>query len=300
MLRYIYIAAFTLVLFSCTSNQSDTPVGGNIRILADESFQPIVDAEIDVFQSLYKKTSIQAEYKTENEVMTSFLQSETDMVVAARRLSETEKKYMKEAQKSYMENILAYDAVALVVHKDNPVASLSLAQLEAVFAAKSTTWDQLGSAVKEDIYLVMDNSNSGNFNYLKNMFSFETEKLKISSAGSNKKVLEYVQTNKNAIGIIGINHISDLDSPEVKDIVKSIQILDIQGEDGIAYSPFQSDLASGNYPLRREIVLITTAKKSGLAAGFTAFLLSDRGQRIVLKSGLVPSQIPGREIVVRK
>ena len=64
------------------------------------------------------------------------------------------------------------------------------------------------------------------------------------------------------------------------------------------YQPYQAYMAQGKYPLLRDVVMISREARSGLASGFMAFVASDKGQRIVLKSGLVPATMPIRIIEV--
>lgn len=64
--------------------------------------------------------------------------------------------------------------------------------------------------------------------------------------------------------------------------------------------PFQAYLALGRYPLTRDVYILLTDPKSGLASGFTTFISSDRGQRIILKSGIVPATQSIRLVNVRE
>jgi phosphate transport system substrate-binding protein len=66
------------------------------------------------------------------------------------------------------------------------------------------------------------------------------------------------------------------------------------------YAPTQNNLAEGTYPLTRDLYLINCQGFSGLGMGFASFIAGDIGQRIVLKSGLLPVQMPGRNIIIRK
>src|SRR5690606_22277425 len=104
----------------------------------------------------------------------------------------------------------------------------------------------------------------------------------------------------HAIGVIGINWIAQ-PSMEVADYVKDIQVLGVKNQPGKNggddyYKPTQTNLALGKYALARDLYLINCQGVRGLGLGFSAFLAGERGQRIILKSGLLPDSIPAREI----
>jgi phosphate transport system substrate-binding protein len=66
------------------------------------------------------------------------------------------------------------------------------------------------------------------------------------------------------------------------------------------YKPYQAYMVDKIYPLTREIYLINTEPRNGLATGFSAFVASDKGQRIILKSGILPAVAPTRVVNIRK
>ena len=71
----------------------------------------------------------------------------------------------------------------------------------------------------------------------------------------------------------------------------------VSGDSGF-YQPYQAYIAQKSYPLVRDIMMISREARSGLASGFMAFVASDKGQRIVLKSGLVPATMPIRIVEI--
>ena len=66
-----------------------------------------------------------------------------------------------------------------------------------------------------------------------------------------------------------------------------------------SFKPYQAYIALKNYPMTRPVVLILSEPRMGLASGFTTFISSDRGQRIILKSGIIPATQPVRLVNVR-
>ncbi|WMJ74557.1 substrate-binding domain-containing protein [Cytophagaceae bacterium ABcell3] len=302
-----YIIPFLLFLFSCDDGQGkkekDSPVSGRLLLFADESFRPVVDAQAGTFQALYKDAVIQPHYVSETEAINSLLNRKTEVVVAGRSLTDKERNFFKESQLMVAENKIASDAVAFLVHKDSPLESLKIEQLSDIFSGTATSWAHIDAALDDqEIHVVFDQSGSANYRLLNDSLQFSKNDIKVFAAGSNASVVDYIHKHPEAIGVIGANWISDLDDPEVLDRLNHVKVLDIEalnsnGEYEV-FSPFQSDLLSGRYPFLRDIYLINLTSRAGLPTGFASFVLSDRGQRIVLKDGLMPAVVPGREVHV--
>jgi phosphate transport system substrate-binding protein len=120
----------------------------------------------------------------------------------------------------------------------------------------------------------------------KDVFSFKT----------NNEVLKFVAENDGMIGIVGVNWLSQ-PNPSMNEIIKNTNVLNVKGIDGKEfYAPSQNNLAEGTYPLVRDLYIINCQGYSGLGMGFASFVAGDIGQRIVLKSGLLPVQIPTRKL----
>jgi phosphate transport system substrate-binding protein len=159
----------------------------------------------------------------------------------------------------------------------------------------------LNGDTKTDKDIVFDNPNSGLVRYLKELSGNKDFKQKnIYSLKSNKEVIEYVSGHPNAIGITGFSWLNDPEK-DYADAVSKVKIVSVK--DDISknsskqyYSPSQQTLALKQYPLTRNLYILNFTGKLGLGMEFAAFIAGDRGQRIILKSGLLPDEIPGREI----
>jgi phosphate transport system substrate-binding protein len=144
----------------------------------------------------------------------------------------------------------------------------------------------------KDIELVVDKANSSNIKFLVDQFSLGNSGLAVAEVGSNKAVIEYVQSHKNALGIIGSNWISDGENPTSLGFIRSIHVLSVSANGKDYYQPFGYNLALKKYPLRREIKMILKESHSGLGTGFVNYVCGDMGQLIVLKAGLIPLTRP--------
>jgi phosphate transport system substrate-binding protein len=180
-------------------------------------------------------------------------------------------------------------------------------QLESIFKGNLSKWSQVNPSSKlGDLVVVFDNVKSGNFRYIKDTFmSGRVSPSYCFAVKSNKEVIEYVKYRKNAIGIIGANWISDKDDTVSVKFLSNIRVMGIgsPGDNsvmGTFRQPFQGYIAEGTYPLIRDVYVICKETFAGLGSGFASFIAGDVGQRIILKSGLVPATMPIRLVHVKK
>ena len=122
LMSLIVMMAITAVFVVTCKNQGtpsvrETPTSGDIKIVADESFQPIVDAEAATFTSLYKYARITPVYKPEKEMIADFLNDSVKVIVTSWTPTEEHKQLLLDARTVIRTTTVAYDALALVMHK---------------------------------------------------------------------------------------------------------------------------------------------------------------------------------------
>ena len=130
------------------------------------------------------------------------------------------------------------------------------------------------------------------------------EKLpKINAQKTNSEVINFVSQTPNAIGIIGVNWLANRKDTTNLSFKKEIRVMAVSSEvkaiNENSYKPYQAYLFYGYYPLSRNIYIILNDPRGALPTGLTSFLTSDRGQRIILKSGLVPATQPVRIVNIK-
>lgn len=302
----IFLAFLVLVIFGCRNPMgvqpiSESPTGGNIRIGIDESFKLLYDTQLYTFQALYPNAKIQPEYKPEKDVLADFMNDSVQNIVISRDLTKAEKDGLF-ANKIVARTVkVAHDALALIVNSNNPDTFLSLNQLQEILQGKLSFWNQINPASpKNTINMVFDNNNSGNVRYFREKFSLADFPSNCFAVNSNEEVINYVKNNRSALGIISVNWISDTDDSLSDRFLKTIKVVRVGGDDQNYCKPFQGYIAEGSYPLCRDVYMISRETFVGLGQGFASFVAGDQGQRIVLKSGLVPATMPVRLIEIKK
>ena len=288
-----------LALSACRSKskegQTDTYSSGVIAIAADASFEPIIQEEIDVFESLYPLAGIVPRYTTEVEAINLLLKDSVRLAVATRTLTEEEMNSFH-SRKFYPREIkLATDALALIVNRANPDSLLSVRDFRRILTGEAKTWKQVNSnSGLKDIQVVFDNKNSSTVRFAMDSVcggkSLATEN--VSALKTNQQVIDFVAKNPAAIGVIGVNWLGNRSDTTNLSFKEEIRVMAVSAGDVAtpenSYKPYQAYLYYGNYPLARPIYAILNDPRNGLPWGFTSFMTSDKGQRIILKSGLVP------------
>ncbi|WP_242923735.1 PstS family phosphate ABC transporter substrate-binding protein [Pontibacter liquoris] len=301
----IFAALGLVTLMACNRSGeiADTPTSGHITVSADESFKPIIESQVNTFEGIYKYAQIDPSYKSEGAVFDDLTKDSTRIAVVARELTPQEKAIFDKRKIIPRITKIAIDAVALIVNNDNPDSLLTLDQVKAIFSGKVKSWQELNKASSlKDITIVFDNNNSSTSRYVRDSLAAD-HKLPSNTFASNshEALIDYVSQNKNALGVIGVNWISDLDDSTAVGFLDKVKVMGISKEPNPTstesyYQPYQAYIAQGTYPLLRFIYIISTEGRAGLGTGFASFVAGDKGQRIFLKSGLVPATMPIRVI----
>lgn len=288
-----------LTLASCNTHenplayQTDTHGRGKKMILIEESFKRLFDTSIYTFESQFPKANIIPNYMAETDIINAFFENKSKTIVISRDLNAEEKKFLKSKKVEVRSDKIAIDAIAVIVNPANKDTTLTIAQLKEIVSGKKQKWDGLGTKIN----LVYDQKNSANFNYLRTYFGEENISKELFAANSNEEVINYVKKNPNAIGIIGVNWISDQDDFDVKYFLDGIKVVGLAKDDKSDYfQPYSGYIYTKEYPLTRDIWMINKGKKSGLNTGFVLFMIGDIGQTIIQKSSLVPAKNPVRLI----
>ncbi|MCU0458775.1 MAG: substrate-binding domain-containing protein, partial [Bacteroidales bacterium] len=143
----VIIIAILIIMPACknrgTAALKETPTSGNIRIAADESFQPIIDAELDTFTALYPYAVITPVYMPENELVAFFLNDSVKVIVSSWAPTEDQRKVLLDLQTVVRTTVVAYDALALVLHRSNGDSLLTYENVKDIFTGAVKDWKQI-------------------------------------------------------------------------------------------------------------------------------------------------------------
>ena len=316
-------AALAMVaLPSCQQQKpTNTPTSGLAKVMCDESFQNILDQEVEVFEYSYKDANIMPLYMSESAALDSLLHQKVDLIITSRDLTPEQRDILKGQGRAYRSRKIAVDAVAIIVNKANDIDELSMNDLRDIFTGKSTKWGKVfptKTLKNDDIQVVFDGNGSGIVHYVKNKFLGGKEfPIKVYAQKSTDDVFKAVQAHKNAIGFIGVSWITDdlkgnqepieqrvskLNSNDPNDVTAidftdKIKVMKVRAENQIqGVKPYQAYLFDGSYPLFRTIYAIDASAGGTLDHGFYSFLTGVIGQKIILHTGVLPAAEPIRVV----
>ncbi len=266
---------------------TDTTTSGVTSIGSDDSYKPLVDTEVQVYQSLYTKATFHIKYEPEDSLFSDLKRDSVRLIVAGRQLSKEEEDYFHSRQLNPEQVKIATDALAIIVNNDNPDTVFTIDQIKAILHGDSM-WHAPGSG---KITVVFDHQNSSNSRYMReNLMKGYKFPANFYALNGNSQVIDYVSKNKQAFGIIAVNWISNDHDTATQGFLNKIKVVSVASTAGVpARQPYPYYINSGEYPLSRDVYVIKTEPYVGLCSGLLSFITADKGQRIILLEGLVPS-----------
>ena len=308
--QFLAAAAFGLVFLGACHNKpkdgrTDTYTSGTVAIAADESFQPIVEEEIFVFESLYPLADLVPHYVTEVEAVNLLLKDSLRLAITSRRLT-PEELYSFNSRKFFPQQIkIATDGLALISNLSNPDTLISVSAIRDILTGTKTRWkDIYPNSRLGDIQLVFDNKNSSTVRFAIDSICHGKELAgNVSALKTNKEVINFVAKTPGAIGIVGVNWLSDRNDSTGLSFNKEVHVMSVSHSTQPtvlnSFKPYQYYLYNGDYPLARDLYVLVNDPRNGLCWGFSGFLTSYRGQLIIQKSGLLPATQAVRVVNVK-
>lgn len=288
-----------------SADKEETNISGNIYITVDENFEPIIKEEIAVFESLYPKAKIHALYLPGEDAINRMASSDSfRLAIACRNANTSEMAQIQKQDASLRPMPIAQDAIAMIVNKANADSTLTIQQMKDIVSGKLTYWKEINpKSTLGNILLVFDNNRSGTVEFLRDSV-LKNEKInaKAFTATNSVEVLDYVGKNAGAIGIIGVNWISDSDDRKYKGFLTNNRIVRLEspkdcGAEGQYLQPYPGIVKLGCYPLIRNMYALNRESGFKLGTAFVSFLCNGtNGQRIILKAGLVPMYAVSRYV----
>jgi ABC-type phosphate transport system substrate-binding protein len=294
-MRHLILAFLVLSVVACSdSSKKDavvqTRTSGTVKILVDESFSSIIADQIEVFNSDYKDAKFNILEGNENKIVPNFLNDSMGVIILSRRLKPDEDKIYRNRGIIPKTSRFAIDGIALITGKDNIDSNITVEQVINI----------LKGTGEEGRSLVFDNAYSSTVRYFKDLAQInELPKSGVYTLEDDNDVIKYVGEHKNFIGIVGVNWLiaNNANMSAYIGKVKMMGVKNLKGKKGddAFYTPKQINLINGIYPFLRNVYIIDCEGRDGLGTGFANWLMSPRGQLIVLRSGLGPHKIVPRE-----
>jgi phosphate transport system substrate-binding protein len=303
------IVAFILLLSitSCSYDykNTDSTTTGKLKIGIDESYSLMMDSQIYTFETFYRYAKVIPSYKQEADVVNDLMNDTIQAAILCKDLSDQQKEFFKNKQRKVISTKIAVDALALIIHPENTDSNFTMSTVRALFTGADTSWSQINKASKlGKINVVFDNEKSCNARYISEVILNKKPFPKNCFAvKSNKEVIDYVNKNKNAIGVISVSWISDFHDPTSQDFLRKIKVVAISEKENPTSiddykKPYQAWIYEKTYPLRRDVYFVKTGLQETLGSGFAAFVAGEKGQLIIHKMGMVAAIAPVRMVKI--
>ncbi|MEO6903690.1 MAG: substrate-binding domain-containing protein [Bacteroidia bacterium] len=303
--KFIVVLVTAAVFTACNNgagkHPTDTATSGEVNIVVDESYQQLFDTQIYTFQSLYENAKVRVNYLPENEAIYRLINDSCKVAVMARDITKEERKKFESVNLFPISTKIAEDAIALIVNPENSDSTITVQQFKSILLGNDSLWAQLNTNSKiGKINIVFDNAGSANARYMQDTLLQGTAFSKNTFAvKSNPEVIDYVSKNKNAIGVLSVNWISDMDDTVTQNFLKKIKVLAVSKElNEEAFKPYQAYIKTKEYPFVRDVYMINRQTRAGLGMGFVSFVAGQKGQLMILKAGLIPAIAPVRLVEI--
>lgn len=304
------------MLSSCSEKKkdpnarTDTYATGKISFGADESFSPIIDEEMQVFHHTYKDATVVPQYMSESEGMNLLLKDSLLMMFTSRDFKQSEYDNLKKRQRFPISIHIGYDALAIIANKDNTDSCICVDDVKRILTGEALHWKDINpaSASRGEIFVAFDNKTSSTVHFVEDSI-LGGKPITTPNAFATKKtadVIKYVEENPGAIGIIGSNWLNDKRDTTNLTFNRNIRVMLVSKHAPAtwknSYKPYQAFIYYDKYPFIRRLYALLNDERGryGLPYGFAQFIISQRGQMILFKAGLLPAygNIAIREVKV--
>lgn len=277
-----------------TEAVADTRTSGTVNMLVDESFSSVLADQIEIFKLDYPDTKFELVEGNENKIIPTFLNDSVRVAILSRMLTPAEEKaYTKRSIRIFYSRF-AIDGIALITGNSNADTTITADEVISILKGDNPSGKKL----------VFDNAYSSTVRYFKDLAQVkQLPRSGVYTLSTNNDVIKFIAEHKDYIGIVGVNWLlkGHRDMVNFTDQVKLMGVKNVKGKKGddAFYQPSQNNLISGIYPFLRNIYIVNAEGKNGLGTGFATWLVSQRGQLIVLKSGLGPNSMNSRDINIK-
>lgn len=272
------------LLLACASNRA---AGGGaapaalIQVTGSDTMLQLAQAWAEAYRTVAPRQAVAVTGGGSGAGIAALINDTTDIANASRHIKDEELAKLSTPPEEY---VVAVDALAVVVHPDNPVDRISLPQLSAVYQGRIRNWRELGGR-DAPIVLLSRETNSGTHVYFleevlrlgdkENRAVFASRTLLMPSSVG---ITSEIRRNPNAIGYDGLGYVTEHE-----------KVLALAEEEGDPFIPPSVATArDGSYPLSRALFIYTRGRERPELKAFIDWVLGDEGQALVERLGFVP------------
>ncbi|MCX7652067.1 MAG: substrate-binding domain-containing protein [Bacteroidia bacterium] len=290
----LLLLAESLAWIGCTGGgaDSDTSASGKVRIAADVSLKPALEPLVESFHRTYPKARIEIIYTSEAQAVDGLLADSFQVAIVARSYTPSDSIALVEQKIRPKKTKIVREGIAVIGFPERKDSTLPIDTL--------ISW--LLNPQSPYTFVIEGGGGSGILRYLKDtLLRGEMPKASLYRADSAPAVIAYVQQNPRAIGLIGAAWVCDREDTTVAKFLRTVRLFALapRGKREF-YQPYAGYLREGYYPLSRDVYALNREPRFGLGSRFVSYAAGPDGQRILLKSELLPANAPVRIVELKE
>lgn len=267
-----------------------TACGGShaneIKNIGSNTMLEVATAWQEAYHAVHPEVNVSVSGGGSGQGIAGLISGDCDIANCSRAMKDKEIADAKAHGHNPIVHKVGYDGIAIYVHKDNPMPSITLEQLKEVFGTggKITKWSQLGvdlgSPANDPILVISRQSSSGTYEYFRetvlggDQVSFRAE---AQNLNSSKDVVDSCAKTKSAIGYSGLAYATG-----------QVRMVPVVGKTGQPVAPSIDSVLDSSYPISRPLFMYTIGEPTGRTKDYLDWILSDDGQRVLQARGYPP------------
>ena len=284
-LTTVLLSATVLGASSCGGGISAANNRSSIQNKGSDTLVNVAQAWAEAYREVNADIAVAVSGGGSGTGISAMMNGTVDIANASRKMKEKEIALAKKNGIEPIEFIVGYDALAVYVHKDNPIESITIAQLADIYGenGQTTKWSQLGvtlpDGVDDEIIRVSRQNNSGTFAYFRDAVLGKGNNYKLGSVDmhGSKDVVETVHKTPSAIGYSGLAYATD-----------EVRMVPVSADGGAPVVPSVSTASDRTYPIARPLFMYTAGQPAGAIKEYMDWILSAAGQKIIEEKGYAP------------
>ena len=282
VLSGVAVVALCVSISACSRNK-----GNSIQNAGSDTMVNVALAWAEAYAKVDASVSVEVSGGGSGTGIAALINGTVNIANCSREMTPEEIERVKQnTGKNPQKFIVGYDALAVYVHKDNPLEEISISQLAGIYGENGdiTTWTQLGikhpECPSDEIIRISRQSNSGTYHYFREALLGKTQDFKLGSRDlhGSKDVVELIERTPCAMGYSGMGYATNH--------VKMLKVMKKEGD--VAYGPTLENALSGAYPIARPLYMYSLGTPGEREMKYINWILSEAGQKIVEDSGFVP------------
>ncbi len=283
MKRFVPLAVLAIVACGGGSDRVQRAV---IQNKGSDTLLNVAQAWAEAYSSVNPDVAVAVTGGGSGTGISAMINGTVDIANASRKMRDSEIDAARNNGVEPIEFVVGYDALAVYLHADNPIRSLTLAQLRAIYGERGSveSWSDLGVSVpgcnSDEIVLVSRQNNSGTYVYFKVAVLGDDIEYRLGSRDmhGSKDVVDLVENTPCAIGYSGLAYATEhVSMPCLASEVG-----------GSCIAPSIATAVDGSYPIARPLMMYTAGQPQGAIEEYMNWILSTEGQCLILERGYAP------------